>query len=120
MYNLINMETMTQNIPYQDKQPIFMKMGNISELSHLNERDRRNYETSLNIYRTNKAVMAYERYEGMEQGLKKGLEKGMEEGMKKGREEGIKQAAKNLKANGIHVEVIAKSLGLSIDEVNNL
>ena len=136
MYNLINMETMTQNIPYQDKQPIFMKMGNISELSHLNERDRRNYETSLNIYRTNKAVMAYERYEGMEQGLKKGLEKGMEEGMKKGREEGMKEGreegmkegmkqatlanAKNLKENGIPAEVIAKSLCLSIDEVNNL
>ena len=64
MYNLSNMETMTQDIPFEDKQPIFRKMGNISELSHLSQQEIRNYETSLDIYRTHQAVLANERYEG--------------------------------------------------------
>ena len=59
----------SQNIPFQNQQPIFQRMGNISELSHLNEHDRLLYETSLDIYRTNKAVMANERYEGVQEGI---------------------------------------------------
>ena len=60
------METMTQNIPFQNHQPIFMRIGKISELSHLNEYDRRMHEKSLDIYRTNRAVIDNERYEGLQ------------------------------------------------------
>jgi len=46
-------------------------------------------------------------------GMEKGIEKGMEKGMEKGREE----MARNLLANGISPEIIAKSAGLSLERI---
>ncbi|MCP4157389.1 MAG: hypothetical protein GY757_57290 [bacterium] len=49
-------------------------------------------------------------------GMKKGLKKGKEEGKK----ERTREMAKNLKNNGIDIEVVAKSSGLSIKEIEAL
>ena len=49
-----------------------------------------------------------------------GYDKGLEKGMKQGLEQGIKQIAKKLKAEGVDINIICKTTGLSIDEINNL
>ena len=51
---------------------------------------------------------------------KKGKAEGLAEGVAKGRVETITENARNLKANGVSVEIIAKSLGLTADEIEAL
>lgn len=61
---------------------------------------------------------------GMEEGLAKGMEKGLEEGMAKGLAKGMAKEkinnARNLKENGVPIDVIVKSLGLSVEEIEKL
>ena len=40
--------------------------------------------------------------------------------MAKGKEEAIRENARSLKKNGVSVDIIAKSLNLTIDEINEL
>ena len=54
--------------------------------------------------------------EGYEEGKADGIAQGMEQGSQSAKSE----AAKSLYANGVSVEVIAKSLGMSVEEVNAL
>ena len=72
------------------------------------------------------------RKEGIEEGRKEGLKIGIQEGRAEGRAEGIKEGksegerlakietAKNLKQNGVDIEIISKSTGLSKEEIENL
>jgi predicted transposase/invertase (TIGR01784 family) len=68
------------------------------------------------------------RAEGIAEGLEKGraegraegLEKGRAEGLEKGRAEARIETAKALKKNGVDEALIAKSLGLTIEEVRAL
>ena len=62
--------------------------------------------------------------EGLEQGLQQGLQQGLEQGLQQGLEQGSRQAnlqsAKNLKALGVAVDVIAQATGLSVEEIESL
>ena len=64
------------------------------------------------------------REQGLEQGIEQGIEQGLEQGLEQGREQGSKSKAldmaKNLKLAGISIDIIAKSSGLSIKEIENL
>ena len=57
---------------------------------------------------------------GRAEGEKSGFEKGMKEGEEKGRKDATLANALSLKKNGVPVDVIANSLGLSIDDVRKL
>ena len=57
---------------------------------------------------------------GMAKGREEGMAKGLAEGEAKGRAETIRENARSLKANGVAVELIAKSLGLTADEIEAL
>jgi predicted transposase/invertase (TIGR01784 family) len=61
---------------------------------------------------------------GLEKGQKAGQKKGVKEGVKKGVKKGAKKAkeemAKNLLDNGVSPEVIAKSAGLSLAQIQGL
>lgn len=100
LYNLVNMETMTTALPFQAQQPIFEKMGGISELGHMGQEERRRYMHSLNKYRTNLSVM----------------QNAVEEGIVE--EKNV--IARNLKSLGVPVETIAQATGLSAEEIENL
>lgn len=91
---------MTTNVPFQSEQPIFSKVGNIAELVHMTAEERQKYNVSIDSYRTNLSVMKNERMEG--------------------RAEALRTAALNLKHNGVPVDVIAKSLGLAEEEIEQL
>ena len=58
----------------------------------------------------------HDRVSGLEYAREEGMEKGIEKGIEKGRLE----IAKNLKANGVTVDIIAKSTGLSPEEIAKL
>ena len=90
------------------------------------------YDEGIRKYRDTICVMDY----AIESGLKKGFDKGLKEGMQKGMQQGIAEGmqkgraegraeatlanALSLKKNGVPVEIIASSLGLSIDDVLKL
>ena len=58
--------------------------------------------------------------EGMEKGKAEGMEKGKAEGMEEGMEKGKAEVALNLLKQGISIEVISKSTGLSEREIEKL
>ncbi len=58
--------------------------------------------------------------EGMEKGLAEGMEKGMEKGMEEGRVREKLENARSLKNNGIPIDLISKSLNLSIEEIEKM
>lgn len=100
LYNLVNMESMTEALPFQTQQPIFSKMGSISELSHMNSEERRKYFNSLNKYRTNLSVMEF----------------AIEEGQQKK----VIEIARNAKNIGMEASVISKLTGLPVSEIESL
>ena len=97
-------ESMTEALPFQTQQPIFNKMGGISELSHMDSEERRKYFNSLNKYRTNLSVMQNEH----------------EEGFTEGRHEKAVEIARNAKDMRLDASLISKLTGLSISEIESL
>lgn len=57
---------------------------------------------------------------GLEEGMKKGMEKGIEKGLEKGRKEERHTIARAMKANGVSVDIIIKSTGLTAEEINRI
>ncbi|MCQ2078143.1 MAG: Rpn family recombination-promoting nuclease/putative transposase [Bacteroidaceae bacterium] len=107
LYNLVNMESMTDALPFQTQQPIFSKVGGISELSHMNDEERYKYFKSLNKYRTNLSVMEYATEEG--------IEKGRAEGRTEGEQIKAIEIARLMSQEGEPIEKIARYTGLSTD-----
>ena len=64
------------------------------------------------------------RAEGLAKGRAEGLAKGREEGLAKGRAEGLtkgrEETARNMKAKGLPVDLIAECSGLSPEEIAQL
>lgn len=66
--------------------------------------------------------------QGLQQGLRQGLQQGLDRGMKQGIERGLKRGmaqcklamVKEMRKNGIPLEIIAKCAGLSIEDVEKL
>ena len=117
LYNITNLETMTTNIPFQQQQPAFKKVGNIAELVRMTPEELKQYNISIDSYRTNLSVMKNERAEGRAEGLAKGRAKGRAEGRAEGIAEGLAKAAKRMLAIGIPVEQISLATGLSVNEI---
>ena len=58
--------------------------------------------------------------EGIELGKQEGIELGKQEGIELGKQEGIEKMIISFYNNGVTYELIAKSTGLSIDEVERI
>ena len=66
--------------------------------------------------------------QGIQQGIEQGIEKGIQQGIEQGIQRGIEQGSDNTKKamivelnnNGIPLDIISKSSGLSIDEVKKI
>jgi predicted transposase/invertase (TIGR01784 family) len=80
----------------------------IAELAHLTETERAAYEESLKHYRDMINVVDTARMEGHAEGREEGLI------------EGKRQTAREMKADGMPVQVIAKYTGLSVAEIESL
>ena len=99
-------------LPEAAKNSVFKKVAEIGELSSLTYEERLKYEDVLKRYRDTLAVMEGQKQEGFREGMEKGIEKGMEKGKA--------EIARNLKNDGIPLDVIARNTGLSIEEIEKL
>jgi predicted transposase/invertase (TIGR01784 family) len=91
-----------QSIPAIFSDDIFTQAFEKAELAKFGQVDLDRYESSLKIYRDLKGV----------------IDTAFDEGKQEGIEEGKLEIAKALKENGVPLEVIMKSTGLSKDEID--
>jgi len=133
-----------EKIPVFLRKSVFAELFKIAEMSNLSASERMAYDVSLKrkwdwqnslAYAKKKAAeqgwqegMEQGREEGMKKGIKEGMkqgvEQGMEQGMKQGMKQGVKETqrriARNFKAEGIPIGVIASATGLTAAEVEKL
>ncbi len=91
-------------IPERLKENIFLKLFEIAEISKFTQKEYQDYEDSLKYYRD----------------LKNSLDTAREEGIKEGERKKQMEIAKNLLKNGIDIDVIIKSTGLSKEDIEYL
>ena len=129
------METL-EKMPFEAQHKIFKRLAEIADSKSLTKEEQEKYDNSMMVMWDNYAVYKHAEEKGMEKGIEKGRkegkEEGKEEGRKEGRKEGIeegivkgvkkrnKEIALNLLAYNTPIDVIAKSTGLSIDEIKKL
>jgi predicted transposase/invertase (TIGR01784 family) len=97
-----------QSIPSIFSDEIFTKAFEKAELAKFGQGDLDSYENSLKIYRDLKGV------------IDTAFDEGKQEGRDEGREEGRIEIARALKENGVPVEIIIKSTGLTKEEIEKL
>ena len=123
LYNIANLETMTTNIPFQQQQPVFEKVGNIAELVRMTPDELKLYNISIDTYRTNLSIMRNERAEGLAEGMKRGRAEGLAEGMEKERAKAEAEKldiARQLLGTGMPASQVALIMKLPLDTVNAL
>ena len=111
IYVLKNMETI-KRLPWAAQNSVFQKLAEIADVSSLTKEERLHYDEALRKYRDTLCVL-----ESAEQ---RGLKKGRAEGLAKGRAEGRLEIARNMKENGLSVDLIAACSGLSPEEIAQL
>ena len=114
-YALHNMEHLTDR-PEELKEEIFKRLFKTAEIATFTPEERIKYENDMTTERDIQNYISYAREKGLEEGMEKGMEKGREEG----REEGRVEAAKNMLADEISIDLVAKYTGLSIEQVKEL
>jgi predicted transposase/invertase (TIGR01784 family) len=113
-----------QSIPSIFSDEIFTKAFEKAELAKFGQADLDSYENSLKIYRDLKSVIdtAFDegKLEGLIEGKLEGKLEGLIEGKLEGRLEGKVDVARSLKENGLSVDIIMKTTGLTKDEIERL
>ena len=99
-------------MPFEAQHKIFKRLAEIADSKSLTKEEQEKYDNSMMVMWDNYAVYKH----AEEKGMKKGIEKGIEKGEKKRN----KEIALNLLTYNTPIDVIAKSTGLSIEEIKNL
>lgn len=97
------METL-EKMPFEAQHKIFKRLAEIADSKSLTKEEQEKYDNSMMVIWDNYAV-----YKHAE-----------EKGIEKGREKGRKEIALNLLTYNTPIDVIAKSTGLSIEEIKKL
>ena len=121
------METI-KRLPWAAQNSVFQKLAEIADVSSLTKEERLHYDEALRKYRDTLCVLESAeqrgvkrgREEGLAKGLAKGREEGRAEGLAEGRAEGRLEIARNMKADGMSIELIQKYSGLSPEEITKL
>ena len=111
LYNITNLETMTTNIPFQQQQPVFEKVGNIAELIRMTPDELKLYNISIDTYRTNLSIMKNERAEGRAEGIAEERAKAESEKL---------DSARQLLGMGLPASQVALIMNLPLEMVNAL
>ena len=101
-----------ERMPWAAQNSVFQKLASIAEVGALSKEDRIKYDESLRKFRDTISVMEGQRLEGKAEGLA--------EGRAEGRAEERLTNARSLKANGVPLDIIAKSLNLTDKEIAEL
>ncbi len=103
---------------------IFTRLFEQARIANFSEQKREEYDESRKVYLDNYNTMKFAIKEAREEGIRQGQKQGRKEGIKEGIEQGEKaksiEIARNLKASGLPLEMIAKATGLTISEIDEL
>ena len=113
------METLEQ-MPFEAQHKIFKRLAEIADSKTLTKEEQEKYDNSMMVMWDNYAVYKHAEEKGMKKGIEKGIEKGIKKGIEKGEKKRNKEIALNLLTYNTPIDVIAKSTGLSIEEIKNL
>lgn len=120
IYILRNMERLRE-MPFKTmKDRVFTRLAEVSKVAALSEEDRTNYERDLKWARDYYSEMKYARETAAAEGRAEGLAEGRAEGRVEGIEQERRRNAKMLKELGVEITIIAKSSGLSEDQIAEL
>ena len=123
IYVLKNMETI-KRLPWAAQNSVFQKLAEIADVSSLTKEERLYYDVALRKYRDTLCVLESAEQRGLKKGREEGLAKGLAKGRAEGRAEGLAEgrieAARNMKAKGLPVDLIAECSGLSPEEITKL
>ena len=111
LIDLKHMETL-EKMPFEAQHKIFKRLAEIADSKTLTKEEQEKYDNSMMVMWDNYAV-----YKHAEE---KGIIKGEAKGRAEGRAEGKKEIALNLLAYNTPIDIIAKSTGLSIEEIKKL
>ena len=95
-------------MPFEDQHKIFKRLAEIADSKTLTKEEQEKYDNSMMVMWDNYAVYKH----AEEKGIKKGIEKG--------EKKRNKEIALNLLTYNTPIDVIAKSTGLSIEEIKKL
>ena len=98
----------------------FLNVLDEADLASLSKENKALYEAKLKSYRDNRACLDYAIEDGILQGIAKGEAIGIEKGIEKGMEKRNLEIAKSLKQQGVSTDIISKSTGLSVEEIEKL
>ena len=115
IYLLKHMETIVK-LPWPEKNPVFQRLAEISDLGSLSREERMKYDEAIRKYRDTLCVMQSQ----LDEGIQSGRDQGIQIGIEKGRQQTLASVARNMKAQHVPLDVIASSTGLSIQEIENL
>ncbi|MGB0983076.1 MAG: Rpn family recombination-promoting nuclease/putative transposase [Saprospiraceae bacterium] len=101
-----------QDRPKKLQDRIFAKLFEAAEIAKFTPKEREAYEESLKYYRDLKNVVDTSREEGLIEGMQKGIEQGINK-------RNI-EIARELKKNGVAIEIIIQSTGISKAEIEKL
>ena len=123
IYVLKNMETI-KRLPWAAQNSVFQKLAEIADVSSLTKEERLYYDVALRKYRDTLCVLESAELRGEKRGEERGLAKGLAKGRAEGRAEGLAEgrieAARNMKAKGLAIDLIAACSGLSPEEIERL
>lgn len=103
LYFIRNLEDL-QHIPELFKDDIFQQVFEKIEIAKYSEQERFEYEESLKIYRDYKIT----------------IDSVYDDGIIEGKTKGKIEVANSLKENGVSIDVITRTTGLSVDEIYRL
>jgi len=89
----------------------------IAEISNFTVEEVSEYEASLMNRWDYSASMKFAKEEGVAMGVALGRSEGIAIGEARGREEGLMQTARQMKAKGLNIALIAEITGLSEKEI---
>jgi len=115
LYFLKNLPSL-EHIPAILKEKVFRKAFQTAEVASMTEQDRLFYEQNLLDYWTYMATMDTAEQKGYDRGIKEGIEQGIDIG----ETQKAVDIARNLKKEGLDPILIAKTTGLSLDEIARL
>ena len=119
LIDLKHMKTL-EKMPFEAQHKIFKRLAEIADSKTLTKEEQEKYDNSMMVMWDNYAVYKHAEEKGMIKGEAKGRAEGRVEGRAEGKKEKAKEIALNLLAYHTSIEVIAKTTGLTIEEVKKL
>ena len=113
-----------KEISFDDREAIKGRLEELASRGNMSKEERAQYDYEWKIYNdylnTFNSAEKKAAEKGRAEGLAEGRAEGLEEGRAEGRAEEKLEIAKNMKADGQPLDLIAKFTGLTIEEIEKL